>query len=149
MATTSHDVVQHGRMTVVVRPCQSVADVAAVEETLPTGPSAFHRERYERRDGSTYLLAWAGDVPVGHVLVTPQSKYAEVRAALGRFPEVNGLGVMETFQRRGVGRALMQAALREADIMSGDRLGLAVEPHRGPAVHLYESLASSITSTST
>ena len=74
MATTSHDVVQHGGMTVVVRPCASLADVAALEESLPTGRSAFHRERYERRDGSTYLLAWDGDVSLGHVLVTPESK---------------------------------------------------------------------------
>jgi hypothetical protein len=27
-------------------------------------------------------------------MATPESKYAEVRASLGRFPEVDGLGVM-------------------------------------------------------
>ena len=59
---------------------------------------------------------------------------------LGRFPEVNGLGVAETYQRRGVGRALMAAAADEAEQMGGDRLGLAVEPDNEPAVRLYESL---------
>ena len=131
---------QHGGVTVVVRPCRSLADVAAVEDSMPTGPSAFHRERFERRGGSTYLLAWDGELAVGHVLVTTESKYPEVRAASGPFPEVNGLGVMEAQRRRGVGRALMQAALREAESMGGDRLGLAVEADNRPAIGLYEAL---------
>ena len=124
----------------IVRPCRSLTDVAAVEAALPTGASEFHRQRYERQDGSTYLLAWADDVVVGHVLVTPESKYDEVRVALGRFPEVNGLGVTEGYQRQGVGRALMIAAMGEAAQMGGDRLGLAVEAHREPAIRLYEAL---------
>lgn len=134
----SAGLVHHGVMAVVVRPCSSLADVAAVERTLPMG--GFHGQCYERNDGSTYLLAWADDVAVGHVLVTSESKYDEVRAALGRFPEVSNLGVMESHQRRGAGRALMTAALGEVGQMGGDRLGLAVEPHRKPAIRLYESL---------
>ena len=35
-------------MKVTVLACESLADVAAVEATLPTGASAFHRQRYER-----------------------------------------------------------------------------------------------------
>lgn len=127
-------------MRVTVLPCRSLADVAAIEATLPTGASAFHRQRFERQDASTYLLAWADDVAVGHVLVAPESKYDEVRAVLGRFPEVNGLGVTEACQRQGVGRALMTAALGEAEQMGGERLGLAVEPDNEPAARLYELL---------
>lgn len=127
-------------MKVTVRPCESLADVAAIEANLPTGPSAFHRQRYERADGSTYLLAWVDAVAVGHVLVTRESKYDEVHHLLGRFPEVNGLGVAEAHQRRGIGHALMTAAADEATLMGGDRLGLAVAPDNEPAVGLYESL---------
>ena len=85
-------------------------------------------------------MAWADDVAVGHVLVTPESKYDEVRTALGRFPEANGLGVAEAYQRRGVARALMAAAVGVAGRMGAVRLGLAVEPGNEAAGRLYESL---------
>src|SRR5690242_14791290 len=80
------------RVRVTVRPCRDAADVAAIEATCPTAPSEFHRRRFEH-EGSVFLLAWVDGLAVGHVLLLPESKYAEVRAALGRFPEVNGLGV--------------------------------------------------------
>lgn len=127
-------------MAVTVRPCASLADVAAIEATVPTGASDFHRRRFERDDGSVYLLAWLDDVAVGHALVTPESKYAEVHDGLGRFPEVNGLGVAEAYRRRGVARALLRAAVGEAVRRGSDRLGLAVEPDNAPAVALYRGL---------
>lgn len=86
-------------MTITVIPCRSLADVDAIESTLPTGPSMFHRRRFQRRDGSDYLPAWQGDRAVGHILLTPTSKYAEVRSRLGGFPEVNALGVAEQVRR--------------------------------------------------
>lgn len=128
------------RMSVVVRACISLADVAAIEDTLPSGANRLHRSRFERTDGSVYLLAWAGAVAVGHVLVTPVSKYPEIRAQLGQFPEVNGLDVADIYRRRGVARALMRAAAAEAVRMGSDRLGLAVEPGNEPAIRLYEAL---------
>jgi GNAT superfamily N-acetyltransferase len=77
-------------------------------------------------------------------LVTPESKYDEVRAALGRFPEVNGLGVAEAYQRRDVGRALMTAALGEVAQVARDDApppwaSDATPSHRrsGPAPRLY------------
>lgn len=90
--------------------------------------------------GSVYLLAWAGAVAAGHVLVTPMSKYPEIREQLGRFPEVNGLHVADSYRRRGVARALMTAAAAQAARMGGDRLGLAVAPGNEPAICLYEAL---------
>ena len=127
-------------MTLAVRPCDSLDDVAAIETMLPSGPSQFHRRRFERGQRSVYLLAWEGTTAVGHVLVTPESKYVEVSKALGRFPEVNGLGVADPYRRRGVATALMLAALEQSRRMGGGRLGLAVEPGNKPAVRLYESL---------
>lgn len=127
-------------MTLEVRRCGSLADVAAIEETVPTGASAFHRERFERTDGSVYLLAWHQRRAVGHVLVTPCSKYDEVASQLGGSPEVNALGVSEPHRRQGVGTALMAAAIDTAKAMAGDRLGLAVEADNEPAVRLYESM---------
>jgi ribosomal protein S18 acetylase RimI-like enzyme len=125
-------------VTLTVRPCASLADVATIEATEPTGRSESHRKRFERADGSTYLLAWLDDVAVGHVLVTPESKYAEVRARLGRFPEVNALGVNGAYRRQGVARALMDAAASIA--VEAGRVGLAVEHENQPARRLYEAL---------
>lgn len=127
-------------MTITVTPCRSSADVGAIEAAVPTGPSAFHRRRFERTDGSVYLLAWSDGLAVGHVLVTPESKYAEVIRRLGRFPEVNALGVVESHRRRGVARALMSATFETASAMGGLEIGLAVEADNEPAVRLYESL---------
>jgi GNAT superfamily N-acetyltransferase len=125
---------------VEVRPCRSPADVAAIEVSMPSGPSQFHRRRFEHAGGSVYLLAWLGGAAVGHVLVTRTSKYDEVCRTLGRFPEVNALGVADAHRRCGVATALMRAAAEEARRMGGGRLGLAVEPDNAPATRLYESL---------
>lgn len=173
-----------------MRACATGTDVAAIEETLPTGASAFHRRRFERAaEGAIYLLAWVDSLAVvdpdmikpagvgldvvgpavigpdmikpavvgldvvgpdvvgpdaglavGHVLVTPMSKYDMVHERLGSFPEVNALGVAAAYRRRGVGRSLMLAALDVAATMGGSRLGLAVELANTPAVTLYRSL---------
>ena len=65
---------------------------------MPTGHSAYHAQRFHRNaEGAVYLLAWRDDLAVGHVLVTPVSKYELVRARLGTFPEVNALGVAAGF----------------------------------------------------
>lgn len=87
-----------------------------------------------------YLLAWVDGQAVGHVLVTPVSKYEVVRSQLGPFPEVNALGVAAAYRRRGVARALMEAALDTAAEMGQARLGLAVEPDNDAAVSLYRTL---------
>jgi GNAT superfamily N-acetyltransferase len=127
-------------VTTSVRPCGSLADVAAIEREVPTGRADRHRTRYERGDGSVYLLAWLDGRAVGHVLVTPESKYVEIRRALGSFPEVNALGVAESWRGRGVGRALMTAAAEVAGELGAGRLGLACERENEPAVRLYRSM---------
>lgn len=86
------------------------------------------------------MLAWLEDRAVGHLLVTPVSKYEVVRARLGRFPELNALGVAAAYRRRGVARDLIEAAAGVAASMGSDRLGLAVEPDNQPAVALYRGL---------
>src|SRR5689334_6806693 len=49
--------------------------VAAIEVTTPSAASRFHHRRYAGTEGSGYLLAWPNELAVGHVLVTPASKY--------------------------------------------------------------------------
>jgi GNAT superfamily N-acetyltransferase len=127
-------------MNVVVRPCASVEDGAAIGAAAPTGPSQWHRQRFELDDGSTYLLAWIGDSAVGHAHLLTASKYDEVRERLGTFPEVNGLGVVPAHRRQGVARALMSAAAEETLRQGYDLLGLAVEEGNEAARTLYVGL---------
>lgn len=127
-------------MSLRVKPCGSIEDVAAAESSFPTGPFAFHERRFLQGDGSIYLLAWLGESVIGHVVVLPQSKYPEVRDSLGVFPEANALAVAESYRRQGVATALMQAAEEIAQIWAHERIGLAVEPDNNGAIQLYESL---------
>jgi ribosomal protein S18 acetylase RimI-like enzyme len=52
---------------------------------------------------------------------------------------VTGLSVAEEFRRRGVGRALLDAAIREATARGARRLTLRVLAPNEPARRLYES----------
>lgn len=126
-------------MDVTVRPCASPADVAAIEQAMPSGPSQFHRRRFETPE-ATYLLAWRDAEPVGHALVLWESKYGDVRDELGRHPEVNALGVADEHRRQGVATALMDAACQLALERGHDRLGLAVSGDNLPAIRLYRQL---------
>ena len=133
----------------VVRACRDLDDIGAIEATMPTGRSEFHRGRFEHGDGSTYLLAWLDGRPVGHALCLRESKYPEVTAMLGRVPEVSGLGVLDEARRRGVGRALMTAAHDRARAAGAGMAGLAaglsiagkaVDADDEPAIGLYLAL---------
>jgi hypothetical protein len=86
-------------------PVATTQNVEDIERALPTRGNEFHRKRFERDDGSTYLLAWLDGGAVGHVLLLPESKYDEVPAALGPAMEVNGLGVAASARRRRLARA--------------------------------------------
>lgn len=127
-------------MSLRVRSCDSVEDVAAAEASFPTGPFAFHERRFLQGDGSIYLLAWLDESVVGHVVMLPQSKYPEVRDSLGLFAEVNALAVAESHRRQGVATALMWAAEEIAQTWGHERIGLAVEPDNNGAIQLYEFL---------
>ena len=105
-----------GYVSLIVRACTSSADVVAVEKAFPSGATRVHRCRFDRADGSVYLVAWLDGIAVGLVLVTPMSKYPEIRKRLGPMAEVNGLDVAVTYRRRGIATVLMNAARAAADI---------------------------------
>jgi GNAT superfamily N-acetyltransferase len=84
--------------------------VTAAMPGLPHAPTNKHEQRLALQDAgsATYLIAWQGGLPVGHVLVRhpPVSE----QGATARCAELEDLFVCETTRRRGIGRALLAAA---------------------------------------
>jgi ribosomal protein S18 acetylase RimI-like enzyme len=75
--------------------------------------------------------AIAGYVRLGRVFPIAASEHVLM---------ISGLAVDPAFQRRGVGRSLMEAAVREARARGARRLTLRVLAHNESAVRLYESV---------
>jgi GNAT superfamily N-acetyltransferase len=103
--------------------------------------AAFERDRFEaqERGESLLLIAWEGDEIRGRLgRLYLASKYDEVRAALGDFPEINALDAWP--QGRGVGTLLINAAEEIARARGCDKVGIAVLVDNVAARRLYERL---------
>ena len=83
---------------------------------MPSGGlSRYHLQRLaeQERGGSTYLVAWIDDRPIGHLnLKWTGCEIPEVAAVFGDAPEINALGVAALYQSNGIGTALIQEAER-------------------------------------
>lgn len=83
--------------------------------------------RLDQGDGR-YLVAWLGEVPVGHVHVTD-----------GDPPEMQDLAVRPEYRGRGVGSALIAAAEREATRRGTAKIRLEVSVANTVAQQLFRS----------
>jgi ribosomal protein S18 acetylase RimI-like enzyme len=94
---------------------------------------SFFRESVDLRDVLVAEVdgALAGYVRLGRVFPIAASDHVLM---------VSGLAVGPEFQRRGVGRALVEAAACEARARGVRRLTLRVLAHNEAAVRLYESV---------
>jgi RimJ/RimL family protein N-acetyltransferase len=81
----------------------------------------------------TYLVAWEGDLPVGHAHV------AWANTTLG-VPEVQDVFVAESRRRRGIGTELARAAERMAAARGHHRISLSFGLENDGARRLYEGL---------
>ncbi|MEV4414374.1 GNAT family N-acetyltransferase [Catellatospora sp. NPDC049609] len=123
----------------IVRRCRR-QDVDVLEHHLPTGPNRYHEARYLRqREGfSTFLIACAGDVPVGSGEVLWQGpKEPDVRARFPGCPEINGLAVAPERRSQGVGTAIIRAAEQLATQRGHHRIGMGVDDDNARAAALY------------
>jgi GNAT superfamily N-acetyltransferase len=92
------------------------------------------------RDDATYLVAWDGDLAVGHVHV------AWARTELGA-PELQDMYVLPERRGTGIGTALARAAEELAQARGHDRCSLSVSEANGDARRLYERLGYAATDT--
>jgi GNAT superfamily N-acetyltransferase len=116
-------------------------DLERLEEAIPSGLSRFHERRLARQqqDTSTYLIAWIGEVPVGHAEVRWNGcEAAEVRQRFPGCPEINALEVWpERLRSRGIGTALIAEAERRAVGRGLGWIGLGVADDNPRAAALY------------
>jgi GNAT superfamily N-acetyltransferase len=85
-------------------------------------------------EGSTYLIAWQDDEPVGHAHIAWSGTH------LG-LPEIQDVFVLPEHRRRGIASRLTEAAEGEARRRGSNRLSLSVSQEQNPAAKLlYEKL---------
>jgi GNAT superfamily N-acetyltransferase len=85
-------------------------------------------------EGSTYLIAWEDDQPVGHAHIAWSGTH------LG-FPEIQDVFVLPEHRRRGIACLLTEAAEGEARRRGSGRISLSVSQEQNPEARLlYEKL---------
>ncbi len=104
--------------------------------TSPAPPPAPDRGFFGERTapGDVLVAAFAGEL-AGYVRLARVTPIAASDHVL----QINGLVVGGAFRRRGVGRALLRAAVGEARARGARRLTLRVLGHNEAARRLYES----------
>jgi mycothiol synthase len=121
---------------------------AALNESFANDPffhgasSAHFREFYLRARGfdpSLWLLAWDGEELAGFVLAFPE------RAGEPGLGWVHSLAVRAPWRRRGLGEALLRAAISELHARGFRRVGLGVDAeNESGALRLYERVGMTI-----
>ncbi|MGV9932825.1 N-acetyltransferase family protein [Streptomyces olivaceoviridis] len=89
----------------------------------------------ERHPPQQYLVAEAGGRVLGYIRLTHPTPLASNAHVLA----IQGFAVADEARGRGVGRALVRAAVEEARRRGARRLTLRVLGHNTPARRLYES----------
>ena len=121
-------------------------ELAAVAEVLTNRSSRLHRDRLERQERGvfTYLIAWVGDRPAGHVGIDwPDDRQPERIIEWGSERAiVHDLEVARAHRDRGVGRALMLELEDRVRARGLTEIGLGTGLDEGYAAarHLYGSL---------
>lgn len=127
-------------MSLEIRPA-SGDDLEALVAAL--GQRRFFSDRLARQrvGGGTLLVAWLDGRLVGDVFLDrdPASEPA-VHRRLPGVPTLIHLEVLEPFQRRGVGTALIHAGEDTARQLGHDRLAMGVGVDNHDARRLYERL---------
>lgn len=121
------------------RPCQAgrvvtvreltPSELADVDRRLP-----LNRVDQQAEEGSTYLIAWEDDEPVGHAHVAWERTHVGV-------PEIQDVYVLPERRSRGIATLLGEAAEEEARARGWESISLSVSQEGNPAARrLYERL---------
>jgi len=125
-----------------IRPIRA-EDLTILSRTLVSGDPKKHSRRMEMQDRGdvTYLIAWEGTKPVGHVMIRWKGTEEKApRRALPGCPHMEDLAVIETRRGRGIGSTLVAAAENAAREKGMDMIGLAVALDNPDAERLYRRL---------
>jgi len=129
-------------LAIQVRLCQE-SDLATLNQTI-ISHGDWHRKRFEtqQRDEAAYLVAWEGEVPVGHLYLTwGGSDQVEVQQHLQACPELSAIWVWPAEKRSlGIGKKLIAQAEELVRSRGYARVGLGVGVANERARELYERL---------
>ena len=112
-----------------IRPVASLEEVRQLERYLADASPEKHRRRFEQQQEGrvTYLVAWDGARPVGHLLVRWEGPAAEpMGSAYPDCPEVEDFFVDTAYRGRRIGLRLLLAAEEQAHLRGHRRIGLGV-----------------------
>jgi GNAT superfamily N-acetyltransferase len=119
----------HEAASVVTVSFLKPSEVAYVDSRLP-----LSRLDQQAEQGSSYLIAWEGDEPVGHAHLAWDETHLGV-------PEVQDVFVLPERRSRGIATLLNHAAEREVRARGWDSISLSVSKDGNPAARrLYERL---------
>lgn len=89
----------------------------------------------------TFLVAWVGSEPAGHVFVNWQGpRQVEPFAAFPECPEINRFHVLDAFQKKGIAAALIAECEAEAQLKGLRQIGLGTDPAVPIKSNLYYRL---------
>ena len=130
-------------MTMIgIRICQE-KDIAALNKAI-VSHGDWHRKRFEaqRQGGTNYLIAWEGDIPVGHLnLIWSGSDQAQVHEYVQDCPELSAIWVWPPEKRSsGIGKKLIAQAEELVASKGYAKVGLGVRITNERAKNLYEKL---------
>jgi GNAT superfamily N-acetyltransferase len=111
----------------------SVRELDADEVPLVTAHLPLNRLSKPLDEASTYLIAWDGDLPVGHAHIA----WAGTHLGL---PEIQDVFVLPDRRRRGIAGSLTAAAERKAHERGWKQISLSVGYRNHAARRLYEKL---------
>ena len=109
------------------------SELETVDQHLP-----LNRLDQYVEDGSTYLIAWDDDRPVGHAHIAWQRTHVGV-------PEIQDVFVVPERRRQGVATTLTRAAEDEVRRHGWDRISLSVSAQgNDPAWRLYDASTTAL-----
>ncbi len=100
-----------------------------------------HRERLGRQDKgkAVYLVAWRGNIPIGHILLEWSGTIDEpMRSQLVTCPNLEDLYVVPQHRSKGVGSLLLQEAEIRVQQKGYPHIGLGVGVDNTGARRLYQ-----------
>jgi len=115
--------------SIAIRPLASTEEVRGLDRSLADASPEKHRRRLEQQQQGrvTYLVAWEGTRPVGHVLVRWDGPTAEPMAsAYPGCPQLEDFFVDAGYRGRRIGLRLLGAAEQQARLRGCRWIGLSV-----------------------
>ena len=100
------------------------SDVACVDRSLP-----LNRLDQQTEDGSTYLIAWEDDQPLGHAHIAWTKTHLNL-------PEIQDMYVLPDHRRRGIATQLADASEAEARERGWTSISLSVSQERNAEARL-------------